>query len=55
VIAPAEGPLDQDETIVDDGVAVFVDPTLAPLLEDKLLDIVPAGSEEVQFTLIDRS
>jgi Fe-S cluster assembly iron-binding protein IscA len=55
VIEPAAGPLDEDETIVEDGIAVFVDPEVAPLLEDKLLDLAPSGSERVQFTLTERS
>ena len=55
MIAPAAGPVDEDETIVEDGIAVFVDPGIAPLLVDKLLDLVPAGSEQVRFTLTDRS
>lgn len=54
VIAPAAGPLDEDEAIVEDGITVFVAPDIAPLLEDKLLDLVPAGPERVQFTLTDR-
>jgi Fe-S cluster assembly iron-binding protein IscA len=55
VIAPAAGPLDEDETIEEDGIVVFVDRDIAPLLEDKLLDLVPAGSEQVQFMITDRA
>jgi Fe-S cluster assembly iron-binding protein IscA len=55
MIAPAAGPLENDETIVEDGVAVFVDPDIAPLLEDKLLDLIPVGAEQVRITLTERS
>jgi Fe-S cluster assembly iron-binding protein IscA len=53
-IAPAAGPLEEDEMIVEDGIAVFVDPDIAPMLDDKLLDLIPVGSEQVQFTLTDQ-
>jgi Fe-S cluster assembly iron-binding protein IscA len=54
VIAPAAGPLDEDQTLVKDGVAVFVDPDIAPLLVDKRLDVVPTGDDQVRFTLTEQ-
>jgi Fe-S cluster assembly iron-binding protein IscA len=54
-IAPAAGPMEDDETIDEDGIAVFVDPDIAPLLDDKLLDLEPAGPERMQFRLTEQS
>jgi Fe-S cluster assembly iron-binding protein IscA len=53
-ITPAPGPLDEDQTLMEDGINVFVDPDIAPLLDDKLLDLVSAGEDEVQFTLTEQ-
>ena len=55
IIAPAPGPVGEDRTLVEDGIRVFVDPELAPLLDDKILDLVPAGADRVRFTLTARS
>jgi Fe-S cluster assembly iron-binding protein IscA len=54
VIAPARGPTGGDQTVNQDGVAVFVDPEAAPLVEDKVLDVAPAGPDRIQLTFIDQ-
>jgi hypothetical protein len=54
VVAPAAGPLDDDRTLMEDGVAVFVDCAIAAMLDDKRLEVVPAGADQLQFTLTDQ-
>lgn len=54
IIAPAAGPIGDDKTLLDDGITVFVDPDVAPLLEDKLLDVTPTGADQLRFTLTDQ-
>lgn len=55
VVTPASGPLGDDRTVLKDGIAVFVDSKLAGALEGKLLDFVPVGSDQLRFTLTERS
>jgi hypothetical protein len=55
VIAPASGPQDEDETVFEDGIAVFVERDLAPLLSDKRLDVLPAGQHQIVFVLSEQS
>jgi Fe-S cluster assembly iron-binding protein IscA len=54
VIAPASGPVGDDQTVHDDGVVVFVDPEVAPLIDDKRLEVTPAGVDQVRFALTEQ-
>lgn len=54
LIAPASGPLEEDDTIVEDGIAVFIDPEVAPLLDDKLLDLALVGAGQAEFTITEQ-
>jgi Fe-S cluster assembly iron-binding protein IscA len=47
---PAEGPEDRDEVVEEQGVQVFLEPEVAPFLEDKLLD-AQIEENEVRFTV----
>jgi Fe-S cluster assembly iron-binding protein IscA len=47
---PAEGPEDRDEVVEEQGVQVFLEPEVVPLLDDKLLDAELDG-DEVRFTV----
>jgi Fe-S cluster assembly iron-binding protein IscA len=49
-VALAEVPADGDEVIEEAGARVFVEETVAPLLEDKTLDADSDG-EQVRFSL----
>jgi Fe-S cluster assembly iron-binding protein IscA len=51
MIAPAHGPSEGDRTVTRAGVAVFVDAEAAALLEDKVLDVAPAGADRLRLTL----
>jgi len=55
VVAPASRPDHDDRTLLESGVAVFVDSAIAPMLDDKRLEVVPAGADQVQFTLTDQT
>jgi Fe-S cluster assembly iron-binding protein IscA len=55
IIAPASGPMDEDETVEQSGASVFVEAEAIPWVEDKILDVAPAGIDRLQFTLIDQS
>lgn len=54
IIAPASGPVEDDETVQHGGVAVFVDSAVAPLVEDKVLD-VELTDDRLRFTFTDRT
>ena len=54
VIALASGPAEGDRTLLRGGVAVFVESELAPLLDDKLLDVADTGTDELRFTLAEQ-
>ena len=54
IIAPASGPMDEDETVEQGGAAVFIDPEAAPWVEDKILDVAISGSDQLQFRLVDQ-
>jgi Fe-S cluster assembly iron-binding protein IscA len=54
MIAPARGPSEGDRTVRQDGVAVFVDPEAAALVENKVLDVAPVGRDRLQLTLTDQ-
>ena len=54
MIAPASGPSGDDETVQQGGVAVFVDPEVAALVEDKVLDVEPAD-DQLRFTFTDQT
>jgi len=47
---PAPEPGDEDEVVEEQGVQVFLEPDVVPLLEDKLLDAELDG-DEVRFTV----
>ena len=55
IIAPAGGPTAEDETVEEDGAAVFIEPEAVPWVEDKILDVDLSGGEQLQFTLIDQT
>jgi Fe-S cluster assembly iron-binding protein IscA len=55
IIAPASGPVEEDETVEDGGAAVFIDPEAVPWVEDKILDVAVSGADQLQFTLIDQT
>ena len=48
-----EAPGDSDRTVETDGVHVFLEPTVAELLDDKLLDAT-VDSGRVRFALFER-
>src|SRR5437016_5648174 len=52
--SPAAGPLGEDQTLLQRGAAVFVDPAIAPVLDDKRLEVAPAAADWLQFTLTDQ-
>jgi Fe-S cluster assembly iron-binding protein IscA len=54
VIAPARGPSEGDRTVRRAGIAVFVDAGAAALLEDKVLDVAPAGADRLRLTFSDQ-
>ena len=54
VITPASGPIGDDQTVTSDGMTVFVDPEAAALVEDKILDVAPAGPDRLKLTLTDQ-
>lgn len=45
------GPADTDKVAEEQGAQVFVDPQVAPLLEDKVLDAGMTEGGEIRFTL----
>ncbi|MFL5823451.1 MAG: hypothetical protein ACJ764_08430 [Solirubrobacteraceae bacterium] len=55
IIAPASGPDGEDETVEQEGAAVFIDPEAVPWVEDKVLDVDLAGGDQLQFTLIEQT
>lgn len=46
----ASRPADQDEVVSEGGANVFIAPSVAPILDDKLLD-VRVRDEQVQFVI----
>jgi hypothetical protein len=54
LIAPAACPMGGDRTLQQDGVVVFIDPDIAPLLDGKVLDVASIGADQVRFTLAER-
>lgn len=47
---PAPEPGDEDQVVEEQGVQVFLEPDVVPLLDDKLLDAELQG-DEVRFTV----
>lgn len=47
---PADGPEDEDEVVEEQGVQVFLEPDVAPFMDDKLLDVEIDG-DEVRFSV----
>jgi iron-sulfur cluster assembly protein len=45
---PAEAPGDEDEVVEEQGVQLYLEPEVAPYLDDKLLDAEITG-DEVRF------
>jgi Fe-S cluster assembly iron-binding protein IscA len=41
----ADGPEDQDEVVAEQGVQIFLEPEVAPYMNDKLLDAEIDGNE----------
>ena len=47
---PADGPEDEDEVVDEQGVQIFLEPQVAPYMDDKLLDAEVEGNE-VHFSV----
>lgn len=55
-LALAQGADDQDTVLRGEGVAVFLEPSAAQILDDKVLDVQPVrteeGEEELRFAIV---
>jgi hypothetical protein len=54
VIGLASGPADGERTLKRDGVVVFAEYEVVPLLDDKVLDVTAAGAGNFRFTLAEQ-
>jgi iron-sulfur cluster assembly protein len=52
-LAVVEAPVGGDQVIEDQGAQVFVDEQIAPVLDDKLLDVT-IDADRVNFIIIDQ-